>query len=511
MIGLPAVLLLPIAAATPADDVKACLDRYDIACARQAAGSLGSDDASLAARAELEFALGEFTPARDHLKAASRSLASAEGYAERLALFERSAVATADFVSETRADVTVRSRPGFDAVLTDEAFETLQAAHDRIGPLLGGAPPGGVRMELYPTAQRFIDASSLPGSAVRTTGVIALSKWTRLLVSSPRALGRGYGWKDTIAHEYIHYIVAWRTEDRAPVWLQEGIARSHEALWRTDQPEPLAPTHASLLAEALANDSLLPLAKMHPSMAFLSSPEEASLAYAQVSTMVVYLRQAKGPGAVSEVLDRVREGRDALQAVADVGAGGDQAAFMAGWRAYLKGLKLVGRKLAEAGVVLDGAGDEYAVDPVLGERADLARAARIGDILLDAGRPDAALVEYRKAAPDGEPASPLLSSRTANALIALKREPDARKLLEGSVRDYPEFAVTRTMLGKLLLAAGSTGAAFTQFRHAVDVDPFDPASQATLADLYAARGDAPLSERHRRYSRLLQSNEPATR
>ena len=291
--------LLPSAAAAPAEEVRRCLDIYDIECARKAAASLGKDEEARAARAELQFALGEFAEAHKNLESSSARFATTEGFSERLALYERSALATADFTTETRGDVTLRFRPGFDVVLADEAFETLQAAHDRIGPVLGGAPPGGVRMELYPTAQRFIDASSLPGAAVRTTGVVALSKWTRLLVSSPRALGRGYGWKDTIAHEYIHYIVAWRTEDRAPVWLQEGIARSHEVLWRVSEPESLAPTQASLLADALKNETLLPLAKMHPSMAFLSSPEEASLAYAQVSTMIVYLRKKEGPTAVS--------------------------------------------------------------------------------------------------------------------------------------------------------------------------------------------------------------------
>jgi tetratricopeptide (TPR) repeat protein len=508
---IASLLLMAAAAAGPAQEVQACLDVYDLDCANTHAAGLGSDAESRAARAELHFALGEFVAARDNLAAASGAFQSAAGYADRLALFERSVAATSDFASESRDDVTLRYRPGFDAVLVDEAFETLQAAHDRIGPLLGGAPPGGVRMELYPTAQRFIDASSLPDSAVRTTGVIALSKWTRLLVSSPRALGRGYGWKDTIAHEYIHYIVAWRTRDRAPVWLQEGIARSHEALWRADQPEALAPEQASLLAEALKGDTLVPLARMHPSMAFLSSPAEASLAYAQVSTMIVYLRQVGGVGAVSDVLDLVREGRDALQAVADVGAGGDEAAFMAGWRAYLGGLKLVGRNLASATVVLDGAGDEYAADPVLGERADLARWARLGDILLEAGRADAALVEYRKAAPGGEPPSPLLASRTATAYLALGKPDQARSLLQESVRDYPEYAETRTLLGGILLKAGNQAGAFTQYRHAVDVDPFDPIAQSVLADLYAARGHAPLSERHRRYARLLQSTEPATR
>ncbi|GDX81889.1 hypothetical protein LBMAG42_37000 [Deltaproteobacteria bacterium] len=499
------------ALAGAAEEVAACLDVYDLQCAQRAAKGLGKTGADQVARAELEFTLGNFVEARDALKLAGATEGATEGYAERMLLFEKSVGATEDFVTDTLGDVTLRYRPGMDEVLRDEAFETLQAAHDRIGPVLGGAPPGGVRMELYPTAQRFIDASSLPGSAVRTTGVIALSKWTRLLVSSPRALGRGYEWKDTTAHEYIHYVVAWRTLDKAPVWLQEGIARSHESLWRQDEPAGLTPAQGALLADALVNDTLVPLQKMHPSMAFLSSADEAALAFAQVSTMVVYLRESKGPGAVSKVLDLVREGRDALQAVADVGAAGDSAAFMKGWKDYLGTLKLVSKKLATSKVILDGGGDEFETDPLLGERADLARYARLGDLLLDAKRADAALVEYQKASPHDEAPSPLLASRTATALLALSRRNEARGVLQASIEDYPEFASTRAALGALLLADGDRDGAWTQYRAGVDIDPFDAASQATLADLYAARGDAERAERHRHYARLLQSAEPATR
>ncbi len=501
---------LATAFAGAGNDVVACLELYDIACAQTAAGRLGASAEDRAARAELDFHLGEFATARDGLKWVADSTKDAE-LAKRLALFERVAGATTGFTTEKRADVTLRYRAGMDDVLLDEALETLQASHDKIGPLLGGAPPGGVRMELFPTAQRFIDASSLPGEAVRKTGVIALSKWTRLLVSSPRALGRGYGWKDTIAHEYIHFIVAWRTKDRAPVWLQEGIARSHESMWREDEPSPLTPTQESLLAAALKDDKLVPLARMHPSMAFLDSADEAALAFAQVSTMIVHLRRTAGPDAVSRVLDLVRDGRDALQAVADVGSGGDTTAFMDDWKTYLKSLKLVSRKLSESKVILDGAGDEFDADPQLGQRTDLARFARLGDILLDHGRADAALVEFRKAAPSDEPPSPILSVRTAEALVLLGRKDEAQAMLSASAVDYPEHAPTRIALGKMLLDKGDSAGAFREYRAGVDVDPFDSAAQAALAALYATRGDAPLAERHRRYARLLTSSEPATR
>lgn len=503
------LLLVGLALATPVeaasvDDGFACLDASDIVCAQESAGAAPDSGSGKALRAHVAFSLGRFDEALTLLRSAKGWNPDEASSARELALFENTAKANEGLIAEKRGDVEIRYMPGIEEVLLDEAFETLQAAHDRIGPLLGGAPPGGVRMELYPTGARFTDASGLPPEAVQTTGVVALSKWTRLLVTSPRALGRGYAWKDTIAHEYIHYIVAWRTRDRTPVWLQEGIARSHESLWRLDDPPALQPLQQSLLATALAKDTLVPLQRMHPSMAFLDSGEQAAQAFAQVSTMVEYLRKVAGTDAVSRVLDLVRDGSDALQAVADVGAGGDTAAFMEAWRQHLRGLDLVSRKLAAMPTVLGVSEDDFGLDPVLAHRQDLAGHARLGDLLLEAERGEAALIEYRRALADDEPASPTLSARIANALVALGRNDEAVATLRGSVADYPEFALTRKSLGRLLLARGQHRDALRELRASADINPFDPEVQAALADLYGSLGDGTRAARHARYRRILE-------
>ena len=358
-------------------------------------------------------------------------------------------------------------------------------------------------MEIYPTGERFTKASGLPKEAVQTTGVVALSKWTRLLVASPRTLGRGYAWKDTIAHEYIHYMVAWRSKDKTPVWLQEGIARSHEGFWRTNDPPVMQPYQQGLLADALAHDSLVPLERMHPSMAFLSSADEAALAYAQVSTMVEHLMDVAGADAVSRTLDEVRDGTDALQAVADIGAKGDVATFMDGWRARLKKMNLVSRKLAATPTVLGGDTDEFGLDPVLSQNRERAGFARIGDLLLEAKRFEAALIEYEKAMPPDEPPSPALSERKAEALVGLGKTKEAIAVLRASIDDYPEIAATRKRLAGLLLAQGDTAGALVQFRASADTNPFDPEVQQALAHLYTAAGKTELAQRHARYKRIL--------
>ncbi len=484
-------------------DGRACLDASDLPCARAVANAAGDSPDALVLRAEVTFASAEFEEALRLLESAAGSRPEDEELARTLALYRATVEATDGFVTARRGDVEIRYLPGTDLVLVDEAFEALQAAHDRIGPLLGGAPPGGIRMEIYPSAERFTKASGLPTEAVQTTGVVALSKWTRLLVTSPRALGRGYAWKDTIAHEYIHYIVAWRTRDRAPVWLQEGIARSHESLWNQAEPPALQPYQQSLLAEALASDKLVPLERMHPSMAFLDSADEAALAFAQVSTMMVHLRAVAGENAVSDVLDRVRGGTDALEATAAVGTSGDVPRFMAGWRTMLEGMHLVSRKLAAMPTVLGPSEDDFGIDPVLASRRDLAGHARLGDLLREAERPEASLVEYRKAIPEGEPAPPTLSARMSDALQTLGRTDEALATLRASVNDYPEYASTRKRLGAILLAQGKPRDALVQYRASADINPFDPDVQAALADLYTNLGDTALAARHARYRGIL--------
>ncbi len=491
------------ASAASVDEGRACLEASDLPCAEGAAADAGDNARGALLRAEVAFAKADFAEALRLLESVAPELAGDEEFERTRSLYRATVEATDGFTVAKRGDVEIRYLPGTDLVLVDEAFEALQAAHDRIGPLLGGAPPGGIRMELYPTAERFTKASGLPPAAVQTTGVVALSKWTRLLVTSPRALGRGYAWKDTIAHEYIHYIVAWRTRDRAPVWLQEGIARSHESLWQHDAPPELQPFQQSLLADALAKDALVPLERMHPSMAFLDSAEEAALAFAQVSTMMVHLRDTAGTDAVSRVLDRVREGTDALKATAEVANGGDVGHFMTGWKGMLSGMHLVSRKLAAMPTVLGPAEDDFGIDPVLAKRRDLAGHARLGDLLREAERHEAALIEYRKAIPDGEPASPTLSARMADALVALKRTEEALSTLRASVTDYPEYASTRKRLGEILLSQGKTREALVQFRASADINPFDPEVQSALADLYASTGDTALAARHARYRGIL--------
>ncbi|MCB9762858.1 MAG: hypothetical protein H6739_23860 [Alphaproteobacteria bacterium] len=408
----------------------------------------------------------------------------------------------AEMVETRVGDIVVSYAPGIERILVDETVEILRAAKARVAPLVGGDIPVDVRVEFYADGASFATASTLPLESIQTTGVVAISKWNRLLVTSPRVRGGGYGWKDTVVHEWIHQLVSYHSGDKAPIWLQEGIARSLDSLWREDSYA--IPVHGqSLLAGALKSGNWVTFEQMHPSMAFLPSADMAALAYAQVSTMMDHLRRRKGDQALPKVLKLVRDGMDARDAVAEVANGGDFKAFEDDWRAWLARQDLVGERIAAMPTNLDGSVEAIEDDPVLGARKDLANKARLGELMAQRDHHEAALVYYEQAVPEDEPPGPYLVLRQAESLAALGRPQDAVAALQENLRFYPEVSATRRLLGELLLAEGDDAAALPQFARAADLNPFDVAVQQTLVTLYTAAGERGRARRHQGYVDLL--------
>ncbi len=88
-----------------------------------------------------------------------------------------------------------------DRILPDYALDTLEKAYRAIGAELGHFPPDRVRVEIFPTATRFIQASGLTREEIETTGTVALCIYNKLMITTPRALALGYPWMDTLSHE----------------------------------------------------------------------------------------------------------------------------------------------------------------------------------------------------------------------------------------------------------------------------------------------------------------------
>jgi hypothetical protein len=180
------------------------------------------------------------------------------------------------------------------------------------------------------------------------------------MMVTPRVMLYGYGWLDTAVHEYVHYLVTVRTRNRAPVCLQEGLAKLFEARWRTDTPPPLEDAVAALLQRAIVDDNLVTLDEMQPSIAMLPSQERATLAYAEVETMLAFLLDQRGDAGLTALIDRVTDGERAEIALG-LAWGGEFDEFFQAWKEHTRrataksqGGSLTPRQFAEHNAIFLG-------------------------------------------------------------------------------------------------------------------------------------------------------------
>ena len=97
------------------------------------------------------------------------------------------------------------------------------------------------------------------------------------MITSPKALARGYSWLDTLAHEFIHLIISEKSKNTVPIWLHEGLAKYSESLWYGEAGLALEPASENLLADATKDNDLVTFEEMHPSMAKAAKPGEDSV------------------------------------------------------------------------------------------------------------------------------------------------------------------------------------------------------------------------------------------
>lgn len=388
-----------------------------------------------------------------------------------------------------------------DELLAPYLFAAMAEARRALGADLGVEPDHPVRFEIIDDAVKLALVSPLTKQNVYTTGTVGITKYRRIIMVSPRVMLYGYGWLDTAVHEYVHYLVTLKTGNRAPVWLQEGLAKLLETRWRAAEPLPLEPPARKLLAKALASGDLVAFSEMYPSLAMLPSQERAALAYAQVQSMLGVLREERGGAGVGELLRRVAAGEDAEAALAS--AWGDSfARFYGHWQetmrkrtagkggGALKKLQFMApeqQAAAEAGEDLSLLGDVFSH---LGGGA-ARQHARLGVLLTLRGHLGPAARQYEKArAADPKVRDdPKLARRLGELYLQLGQPARAVPLLRRAGEDDPEQANLAAAEGRALRLVGDLAGARDALARAVRVNPFIPALHCDLAAVATDPGE----------------------
>ena len=415
--------------------------------------------------------------------------------AELRAHIEKTAQALKDFdefVTEDRRFL-IRYK-GRDRLLLPYIVPVLQRQDDALAADFGFRPADQIIVEIYPDLSYLAAVSPLTMKDLETSGTIALCKYNRLMFTSPRALVKGYPWRDTVAHELVHYYVTKRSRNTVPIWLHEGIAKFQESRWRREPGAILDPQQEDLLARSIKQDQLVTLEQMHPSMAFLPSQEAAALAFAEVHTIVDHLFRANGFTKINVLLDRLEAGESMNRALGKA-YGTSLDGLWRAWKADMKGRGLktypglvqTSLKFKRPGQS-DSEGDSIDADYDTIEQKQTKDFAHLAELLRARDRHNAALKEYRKAIALGGDGNPMVQNGAARSLLDLGAHGEVPGTLARVRRYYPGYLSTFVNLGDAYLELEETDAAIEAFETAVGINPFHPRVHQALAQLYAKVG-----------------------
>jgi tetratricopeptide (TPR) repeat protein len=463
--------------------------------------------------AELEFASGAYARALTLLDGLDDDLAGGNAGMLR-SLAGSSLEVTRDFVARPSSGghFVILHAPGKDEVIAELAGDVLEAAYRELGADFGYYPGEPVRVELLGKPSDLARLSPLTETEIETTGTIALCKYNKLMVVSPRATLFGYPWMDTLVHEYVHFVVSRLSHDTVPVWMHEGLARFQQTRWRMGPSTALTGMDAHLLGAAIKQRKLISFDDMHPSMAKLPSQEAAALAFAEVFTMIGYLHQQVGYDGIRQAIALQRDGKSARRAVAEV-LGKPWPTVERDWGAYLRKLDLgpprPGRGAARR-IRFDKGGEHeenVGVEEVASARAQ--KHARLGGMLRARGMLAAAALEYERAlevAPGGRDAlaSPFVAGKLSRTYLEIGRPEDAIRLAGPLAQADENDAGPAVTLGLAYLATERPDEALVAFEAALRVSPFDPTVRCNLGELYAGAGRSELARREREACTRLQ-------
>jgi tetratricopeptide (TPR) repeat protein len=437
-------------------------------------------------RAMLAFYAGDYAQAvalADHAIELVGEHRAPKGWMSTRELIAATRDLTAGYQREVSSDgrYSVSFPAGEDRVLLPYAMDVLSSMDHALQAVAGVPVPGPIRLEIYPSAAALAQVSTLTLEQIETSGTVALCKWNRLMITSPRALVRGYPWVDTIAHELTHLYLSYVTKERAPVWLQEGTAKLLERRWRDPSAAfELDPTSRALLLRATRDGKLLSFDQLHPSIALLPSQDDATLAFAQVSTFMNNFVVSHGELALREALQQIARGVDAREALARA-AGARFSELERSWRATLPKAAPANapRKLMRRFRPSQSEAPDESQDVAVLEAR---RFLRLGDLLWNRRHARGAMLEYEKAH-KADSDDPIVAARLARAALEAGDPSRSLAALEPLLQRYPEHAPTHAVRGAALAELGRASEARSALLEAIRINPFDPDPHCRLAKI----------------------------
>jgi hypothetical protein len=378
--------------------------------------------------------------------------------------------------------IEVRWQDEHDRALAPLLFDTVAAAREALTRDLKVDWPKPTRIVVVRDLLSLSAMTGLPYKSAQTTGTVAVAKWGRVTLLSPRASHHGYQWRDTIAHELTHLAVTRASRDQAPLWLQEGVAKREEVRWRDPGPFDDRPPPDAVVQRGIELNLGIPLDKLGPSIAMLPSADAAMVAFAEVTSFVHYYAREAGDDALPKLLEQVRGGKE-IDGALHAASGADLAAWDARWRAY------VASRPRQALPGLFGLGGSRGEEERL---RDLRDRRRLAELLLVRDHAPEALKELDRISLAASPSAPEGWDRVmedpsirwlrGRALEAAGRRAEGASLVADPRQVLAPYGPWWAIRGRWARLDGDESTASSSFIEAVAADPLGPESACETLD-----------------------------
>jgi hypothetical protein len=426
-------------------------------------------------RARVHLYRGECTQAAAVL--ARPDLAESDASASLAAVARGCERSMAGAIVKEQDGVWLRFQDDADEVLAPFLVEVAGKAREVFQRDLGVTMPSPIRVEIVRDQMGLSALTGLPLSAARTTGTIGIAKWGRVVIVSPRGAPQGYAFMDTLAHELTHLALTRGSGDRAPLWLQEGVARLEESKWRAPLPFDDLPPADDVALFGVRGKIGPDIDKIGPSIALLPSSEQAMVTYAKVQSFMKYYGAHAGDGAMPKLLSAFKDAKDPdqLDKVIEDVTGTPLSTWNEQWLAELA---VHGKELPE---------DLKPNAPPPKDLKEVRKRVRLGQLMLARKHGQAAVTELAKGH-EKLPRQALVRGLYARALVAVGKEAEAKALVE-KASDVPASDPTWwSMRGRL-----GVGDANEAARTAVSLAPYDPPVACTELEAPSVPSDPVLA------------------
>ena len=292
-------------------------------------------------------------------------------------------VRTPHFILFMRQDEADLLAPYVES-LAEEAYTALAQRY-------AAEPPLPIRIELFPRHADF----SVRTLGLTGLGALGVAFGPVLVMDSPSAHEPGeFNWGSTLWHELAHAFHLSMTGNRVPRWFTEGLA-VHEQ--RSGRPGWGHPVTLSFL-NAYEAGRLPPASELNRGFMRPQYPEQVIHSYFLSSLVFAWMEQAHGRNAALRMLQGYAQGKDTETLVREV-LGLDLPAFDRAVDQYVRA------RLAEAFRSTVALGDVVPPNATLEAVQAAARRnpghfqtrLRLGQLLVEAGRPDDAEDELKEA------------------------------------------------------------------------------------------------------------------